>query len=60
MDAGSGIYERAVRGVRRLAQLALEGADAEVVRGMLLQELGVALELERVTLVAPGPGLLWR
>jgi len=54
MDAGSGIYERAIRGVRRLAQLAVEGADAEGVRGTLLQELGVALELERVTLVPRG------
>ena len=45
------MYERAIRGVRRLAQLAAEGGEAEVVRGTLLQELGVALELERVTLV---------
>src|SRR5512135_2949477 len=54
MDAGSGMYERAIRGVRRLAQLAAEGGEAEVVRGALLQELGVALELERVTLVPRG------
>ena len=48
------MYERAIRGVRRLAQLAVEGGEAEVVRGALLQELGVALELERVTLVPRG------
>jgi diguanylate cyclase (GGDEF)-like protein len=53
MEAESkpGMYERTVRGVRRLAGLAAESDEGDTVCDALLRELRVVLDLERVTVV---------
>jgi diguanylate cyclase (GGDEF)-like protein len=45
------VYERAVRGIRRLAGLAAESDEGDVVRDALVRELRVVLDLETVTVV---------
>jgi hypothetical protein len=52
MDAGTernpterGLYERAVRGIRRVAALTAEGGGGDVIRDALVRELRVLLEL---------------
>ena len=58
MDAGTernpterGLYERAVRGIRRVAALGAEGGEADVIRDALVRELRVLLELEGLSVV---------
>ena len=53
MDAESrtGVYERAIRGVRRLAGLAAEIEAGDVVRQALVRELRALLDLESATIV---------
>jgi diguanylate cyclase (GGDEF)-like protein len=46
--AGSGVYEGAVQGVRRLVALVAESDEGDVVRDALVGELRVALDLESV------------
>ena len=55
-ESKTAVYERAARGVRRLAQLAARGDDADLVRDALVRELAVVVELESVTLVGRGAG----
>jgi diguanylate cyclase (GGDEF)-like protein len=45
----AGVYELAVRGIRRLAGLAAESDEGDVVRDALVRELRVVLDLESVT-----------
>ncbi len=47
----AGMYELAVRGVRRLAGLAAESDEGDVVRDALVRELRVVLDLDSVTVV---------
>ncbi len=47
----TGVYARAVRGVRRLARLAAESDEGDVVREALVRELRTMLNLESVTIV---------
>ena len=58
MDAGTernpterGLYERAVRGVRRLVALSADGGEGEAIRDALVRELRGLLELEGVSVV---------
>ena len=53
MDAESrtGVCERAIRGVRRLAGLAAESEAGDVVGEALVRELRALLDLESVTIV---------
>jgi diguanylate cyclase (GGDEF)-like protein len=53
-ESNTPVYERAARGVRRLAQLAARSDDADLVRDTLVRELTVAIELERVTFAGRG------
>ena len=53
-DRSTGVYERAVHGMRRLAALGLRGADMDAVRDGLVFELQTALDLANVS-VAPAP-----
>jgi len=47
----TGVYELAVGGVRRLARLAAESDEGDVVRDALVRELRVVLDLESVSVV---------
>jgi diguanylate cyclase (GGDEF)-like protein len=47
----AGVYERAVRGIQRLAGLAAESDEGDVVRDALVRELRVVLDLESVSVV---------
>jgi len=49
---GQSLYERVVRGIRRIAALTVEGGEADVIRDALARELGAVLELEGVSVVA--------
>ena len=58
MDAGTernpterGLYERAVRGVRRVAALSADGGEGDAIRDALVRELRVLLELEGLSVV---------
>ena len=53
-ESKTAVYERAARGVRRLAQLAAGSDDADLVRDALVRELTVVVELESVTLAGRG------
>ncbi|MGZ6692930.1 MAG: hypothetical protein ACXVHQ_36675, partial [Solirubrobacteraceae bacterium] len=55
-ESETAVYERAARGVRRLAQLAARSDDADLVRDALVRELTVAVELETVTFAGRGAG----
>ena len=55
-ESKTAVYERAARGVRRLAQLAARSDDADLVRDALVRELAVVVELETVTFVGRGAG----
>ncbi len=52
----AGMYELAVRGVRRLAGLAAESDEGDVVRDALVRELRVVLDLDSVTVVTCDQG----
>ena len=52
----TGVYERAVIGVRRLVALVAESDEGEVIRDALVGELRGVLELESVTVVRCGQG----
>ena len=52
----TGVYERAVRGMRRLAGLAADSGEGEVVRDALVCELRAVLDLESVTVVSSDEG----
>ena len=52
----TGVYERAVRGMRRLAGLAAESGEGDVVRDALVCELRSVLDLESVTVVSCDEG----
>ena len=54
--SSAGVYERAVRGVRRLAELARASEGSARVRDSLVRELAVLLGLESVTLVGREEG----
>ena len=47
----TGVYERAVRGVRRLVALAAESDEGEVIPDALVRELRGVLDLESVTVI---------
>jgi len=58
MDAGTernpserGLYERAVRGIRRIAALTAEGGEGDVIGDALVRELRVLLDLEGLSVV---------
>ncbi len=51
-----GVFERAVGGIRRLAGLAAESDEGDVVRDALVRELRVVLELESVSVVTCDQG----
>ena len=58
MDAGTErnpterwLYERAVRGIRRVAALTAEGGEGDVIRDALVRELRVLLDLEGLSVV---------
>jgi diguanylate cyclase (GGDEF)-like protein len=58
MDAGTernpterGLYERAVRGIRRVAALSAEGGEGDAIRDALVRELRVLLDLEGLSVV---------
>jgi hypothetical protein len=53
-ESNTAVYERAARGVRRLAQLAARSDDADLVRDALVRELTVVVELESVTFAGHG------
>ena len=55
-ESNTAVYERAARGVRRLAQLAAGSDDADLVRDALVRELAIAVELESVTFAGRGAG----
>ena len=48
----TGVYERAVRGMRRLAGLAADNGEGDVVRDTLVCELLAVLDLDSVTIVS--------
>lgn len=50
-ERSTGIYERAVQGIRRLTALTLQSDDADVVREALVRELQAALDLPDVSVV---------
>ncbi|MGO9903096.1 MAG: GGDEF domain-containing protein [Solirubrobacteraceae bacterium] len=52
----AGVYELAVRGMRRLAGLAAESDEGDVVRDALVRELRVVLDLESVSVVTYDQG----
>ncbi|MGO9971414.1 MAG: GGDEF domain-containing protein [Solirubrobacteraceae bacterium] len=52
----AGMYELAVRGVRRLAGLAANSDEGDVVRDALVRELRVVLDLDSVTVVTCDQG----
>jgi diguanylate cyclase (GGDEF)-like protein len=54
--SSAGVYERAVRGVRRLAELARASEGSARVHDLLVQELTVLLGPESVTLAGGGEG----
>ena len=46
-----GLYERAVRGIRRVAALSADGGEGDAIRDALVRELRVLLELEGLSVV---------
>ena len=46
-----GLYERAVRGIQRVAALSADGGEGDVIRDALVHELRVLLDLEGVSVV---------
>jgi diguanylate cyclase (GGDEF)-like protein len=50
-ESMTGVFERAVRGVRRLVALVAESDEGEVIRDALVRELRDVLDLESVTVV---------
>jgi hypothetical protein len=61
MDAGTGrnptergLYERAVRGIRRISALSAEGGGDEAIRDVRVRELRLLLDLEGLSVATRG------